>query len=142
MNRREAREHIFKIVFMKDFYPGEEFEKQCEYYLSEQADLTEEDRQEVQAKAGAVFAHADEIDDMLNRLSEGWKTKRMNRVDLSLLRLAVYEIVWDEAIPEKVAVNEAVELAKAYGGDDSPAFVNAILGKLLRENKDTAPEVQ
>jgi N utilization substance protein B len=57
----------------------------------------------------------------------------MNRVDLSLLRLAVYEIKYDDTIPDKVAVNEAVELAKTYGGDDSPAFVNAILGKIMKE---------
>ena len=84
-------------------------------------------------KAEAVFLHSEEIDEMLNRLSEGWKTKRMNRVDLSLLRLAVYEIQYDDSIPDKVAVNEAVELAKIYGGDDSPAFVNAILGKIMKE---------
>lgn len=133
MNRREAREHIFKLVYLGEFHDPREFARQCDAYLAGQEELTDEDRQEVLAKAEAVFVRKDEIDETLNRLSEGWKTNRMNRVDHAVLRLAVYEILYDDAIPEKVAVNEAVELAKGFGGDDSPAFVNAILGKLLRE---------
>lgn len=133
MYRREAREHVFKLVFLKDFYKGEDYVRQCGNYLDQIPDLAEDDRREVLGKAEAVFLHSEEIDEMLNRLSEGWKTKRMNRVDLSLLRLAVYEIQYDDSIPDKVAVNEAVELAKIYGGDDSPAFVNAILGKIMKE---------
>ncbi len=133
MYRREAREHVFKLVFLKDFYKDEEYVRQCDKYLDQVDGLTEDDRREVLGKAEAVSLYSGEIDEMLNRLSEGWKTKRMNRVDLSLLRLAVYEIKYDDTIPDKVAVNEAVELAKTYGGDDSPAFVNAILGKIMKE---------
>ncbi|MBP5291292.1 MAG: transcription antitermination factor NusB [Lachnospiraceae bacterium] len=133
MYRREAREHVFKLVFLKDFYKDEDYVRQCGLYLDQFPELSEDDRREVLEKAEAVFLRSEEIDEMLNRLSEGWKTKRMNRVDLSLLRLAVYEIRYDDSIPEKVAVNEAVELAKTFGGEDSPAFVNAILGKIMRE---------
>lgn len=133
MYRREAREHVFKLVFLKDFYKDEDYVRQCGLYLDQFPELSEDDRREVLEKAEAVFLRSEEIDEMLNRLSEGWKTKRMNRVDLSLLRLAVYEIRYDDSIPEKVAVNEAVELAKTFGGEDSPAFVNAILGKIMRK---------
>ena len=133
MYRREAREHVFKLVFLKDFYKDEDYVRQCGLYLDQFPELSEDDRREVLEIAEAVFLRSEEIDEMLNRLSEGWKTKRMNRVDLSLLRLAVYEIRYDDSIPEKVAVNEAVELAKTFGGEDSPAFVNAILGKIMRE---------
>lgn len=59
-----------------------------------------------------------------------WKTGRMNKVDLSVLRLAVYEMKWDDEVPVKVAINEAVELAKNFSGDEGPAFVNGVLGKL------------
>ena len=70
------------------------------------------------------------IDELLNNLSTGWKTSRMNRVDLTILRLATYEIKWDEEIPTGVAINEAVELAKKYSSDSGPAFVNGVLAKV------------
>ena len=63
--------------------------------------------------------------------AEGWKTRRMGKVELTILRLAVYEIQYDEEIPEKVAINEAVELAKKFGRDESPAFINGVLAKLV-----------
>ena len=74
-----------------------------------------------------------EIDSLLNENAKGWKTTRMNKVDLSVLRLAVYEMKWDEDIPEGVAINEAVELAKRFGGENSGSFVNGILGKLAKQ---------
>ena len=76
-----------------------------------------------------------EIDGILNENAKGWKTARMNKVDLTILRLAVYEINWDEEIPVGVAINEAVELAKKFSGDDSPAFVNGVLGRIAQEQK-------
>ena len=66
----------------------------------------------------------------VNEVAEGWKTARMGKVDLTLIRLAVYEMKYEEDVPVKVAINEAVELAKKYGSDDSPAFVNGVLAKL------------
>ena len=67
---------------------------------------------------------------MLNANTKGWKTSRMNKVDLSILRLAVYEMKWDDEIPEGVAIDQAVELAKKYSGDDGPSFINGVLAKL------------
>ena len=67
---------------------------------------------------------------MIEEVSEGWKIKRMGRVDLSIMRLAVYEMKYDEDIPVRVAINEAVEIAKKYGQDNSPSFVNGILAKV------------
>ena len=72
-----------------------------------------------------------EIDEKINEVAKGWKTQRMGKADLSILRLAVYEMKYDEEIPVNVAINEAVELAKKFGSDDSPAFVNGILAKLV-----------
>ena len=74
-----------------------------------------------------------EIDSMLNESAKGWKTARMSKGDLTVLRLAVYEMKWDEDIPEGVAINEAVELAKRFGGENSSSFVNGILGKLAKQ---------
>ena len=76
----------------------------------------------------------EEIDALLNEKSAGWKTKRMSKVDLNILRLAVYEMKYDEDVPVKVAINEAVEISKSFGGDDSASFVNGILGKIARED--------
>ena len=70
---------------------------------------------------------------MLNEHVTGWKTSRMNKVDLSILRLAVYEMKYDEDVPVGVAINEAVELAKKFGGSEAPAFINGVLGKLAKE---------
>lgn len=66
----------------------------------------------------------------LNEKATGWKTSRMNKVDLAILRLAVYEIKWDDDVPVKVAINEAVELAKKFSGEEGPAFVNGVLAKI------------
>ena len=76
-----------------------------------------------------MASKAQEIDDLLNENVTGWKTGRMNKVDLSILRLAIYEMKWDDDVPVSVAINEAVELAKRFGGEESPAFVNGILAK-------------
>ena len=93
----------------------------------------EEDMAYIRDKALNVILKSEEIDEMLNEHVTGWKTSRMNKVDLSILRLAVYEMKYDEEIPEKVAINEAVELAKKFGGDEAPAFVNGILAKLIQK---------
>ena len=72
-----------------------------------------------------------ELDQQIDQVAEGWKTRRMGKVELAILRLAVYEMKYDDQIPEKVAINEAVELAKKFGGSDAPAFINGILAKLV-----------
>ena len=71
-----------------------------------------------------------ELDEEISIASQGWKLNRMNRVDLTIIRLAYYEMKLDDQVPVSVAINEAVELAKKYGGDESPQFVNGVLGKL------------
>ena len=76
-----------------------------------------------------------EIDRIINDSARGWKTGRMNKVDLTILRLAVYELKWDEEIPVGVAINEAVELAKKFSGDEGPAFVNGVLGKVASQEQ-------
>ena len=78
----------------------------------------------------------DEIDALLNETSNGWKTKRMSRVDLTALRLAVYELKYDKDVPTGVAINEAVELAKRFGGETSGSFVNGILGKIANSESE------
>lgn len=130
MGRSELREHIFKMIFGLEFTEEEQIEKQLELYLDQLDEVSEKDRSYMLAKAKAIAEKVCEIDAMINEYATGWKTTRMNKVDLSILRLAVYEMKFDDDVPVKVAINEAVELAKRFSGDEGPAFINGVLGKL------------
>ena len=94
-------------------------------------DISVEDMNYLVKKAEAVTARISELDQKIDSVAEGWKTKRMGKVDLTILRLALYEMLYDDEIPERVAINEAVELAKRFGQNESPSFVNGVLAKLV-----------
>ncbi|MBQ9928911.1 MAG: transcription antitermination factor NusB [Lachnospiraceae bacterium] len=130
MSRRELREQIFKLLFRIEFNQKEEMSEQTELFFEEeenQADVA--DTAYITEKVNKILEKLDEIDAALNEKVQGWNTARMGKVDLTVLRLAVYEIMFDEEIPTGVAINEAVELAKKFGQDSSPAFVNGVLAK-------------
>lgn len=131
MKRTELREHIFKMVFGYEFNSDSEMPQQMQLYFEQLEDMpSEKDTSYIRDKALNVILKSEEIDKLINENTKGWKTSRMNKVDLSILRLAVYEMKWDEDVPDGVAINEAVELAKKYSGDDGPSFVNGVLAKL------------
>ena len=109
----------------------EELPQQIAMYEENQVECDVEDGQYISKKCEDIAAHLSEIDAAVNEVSEGWKTSRMGKVDLTLIRLAVYEMKYEEDIPVGVAINEAVELAKKYGTDDSPSFINGVLAKLV-----------
>ena len=132
MKRSELREHIFKVLFGLEFVSPEEMPGQLQLYFGQLEDIKEKDRAYIQTKALAVAEHLEDIDALLNASTTGWKTGRMNKVDLTILRLAVYEMKWDDDVPVSVAINEAVVLAKQFGGDDSSAFVNGVLAKIVQ----------
>ena len=133
MVRSELREHIFKMLFQIEFNGAEDMTEHLRNYFELLEDVADKDRQYIHKKYEAVTACVLEIDSLLNENAKGWKTSRMNKVDLTILRLAVYEMKWDEDIPDGVAINEAVELAKRFGGENSGSFVNGILGKLAKQ---------
>ncbi len=130
MSRREIREQIFKLLFRTEFYKEEDLQEQRQLFLDELGQEENEDTQYIQQKYEDILSHLTEIDAMVNEVALGWKTSRMGKVDLTLIRLAVYEMKFEEDVPQGVAINEAVELAKNYGTDDSSSFVNGILAKL------------
>ena len=134
MGRREMREHIFKLLFLGEFNETAEMPEQIQLYFDGLSDLQPTEQAYMENKYALVKEHLEEIDELLNEKSAGWKTKRMSKVDLNILRLAVYEMKYDEDVPVKVAINEAVEISKSFGGDDSASFVNGILGKIARED--------
>ena len=140
MRRREQREHVFKLMFMTEFNSEEEMTEQLSLYFEGLGELSEQDQEYMKKKYAHVKEHLEEIDAQLNSASRGWKTKRMSRVDLAALRLAVYEMEYDEDVPTGVAINEAVELAKRFGGDASGSFVNGVLGKIASEKEEKKNE--
>jgi N utilization substance protein B len=85
-----------------------------------------------------VSAHRSDIDQMLSEYSEGWTLDRMPGVDRAILRVGLFELLWADDVPDAVAIDEAVELAKALSTDDSPKFVNGILGRVLRDQIPTS----
>lgn len=132
MKRREQRECIFQLLFRLEFNGQEEMPEQTELFvedMEEEHAPGERDKTYILEKYANVVERLPEIDPMLEKASEGWKLSRMGKVELTVLRLAVYEMKYDEDIPEKVAINEAVELSRKFGGDEAPAFVNGVLAK-------------
>ena len=131
MTRHTIRKHIFSMLFRVEFHDSDEIPAQDELYMDSIEKITDEEREYMESKTEKIIARLAEIDNRLEETSEGWKVSRMGKVELTILWLAVYEILYDEEIPTNVAINEAVELAKVYGGDTSPAFVNGVLAKLI-----------
>ena len=131
MNRSELREHVFRMLFRIEFNNETEMSEQEGLYFELLDEVSQKDQEYILNKYRAITEKVNEIDGILNELSEGWKTTRMNRVDLTILRLATYELKWDEDVPTGVAINEAVELAKKYSSDQGPSFVNGVLAKVV-----------
>lgn len=122
-------------MFGIEFRLPEEMPEQIGLYLEQLENPREQDVEYIRGKAQKVANKREEIDALLNAHTTGWKTSRMNKVDLTILRLAVYEIKWDEEVPVGVAIDEAVELAKKYSSDEGPAFINAVLGKIVKNGQ-------
>lgn len=136
MSRRTERESVFKLLFRREFNSEEEMPEQIRLFFEdteETGKLNDEAKASVEAKYTSVVNKIEEIDEIISGKSEGWSISRMGKVDLTLIRLAVYEIKFDQNVPDLVAVNEAVEIAKKFGGDSSPAFINGVLAKVMVE---------
>ena len=142
MTRSTMREHIFMLIFRAPFHSTEELKEQIDLYfstidnednedLSKSVDkMSDEEYNYIKDKALMISQKFDEIDAISDEKSEGWPASRLGKTELTIIRLAIYEILYDDDIPCSVAINEAVELAKKYGSNDnSSSFVNAVLGK-------------
>jgi len=129
MSRRELREQIFKLLFRVEFNNMEDMPEQEQLFFEEENAAKDEDAVYISDKYHKISEKLSEIDSKLNEKASGWDTGRMSKVDLTILRLAVYEICYDEDVPTGVAINEAVELAKKFGQDASFGFVNGVLAK-------------
>ena len=117
MSRRDQREQIFKILFGVEFHSAEELDEQIALYMEELGEIRQKEADYILNKVHSIVEHLDDLDSSLNAASKNWKTTRMAKAELSILRLAAYEIKYEEDIPVSVSINEAVELAKLYGSD-------------------------
>lgn len=147
MTRSELREHCFKMLFCADFYPADETGEQIGHYFESpvedettpdgvetilhKVELDMHDMEYLRKKTEDILGKISDLDEKINAVAEGWKTRRMGKVELTVLRLALYEMLYDEDVPPKVAINEAVDLGRKFGGDESPAFINGVLAKLV-----------
>ena len=132
MRRRELREQIFKLLFRVEFNPAEDMPEQVQLFFQQDEPLKEKNQEEITQKYEKITEHLAKIDEMIEETSSGWNISRMGKVDLTILRLAVFEMKFDEDIPVSVAINEAVELAKKFGQDESPSFINGVLAKFAK----------
>ena len=118
------------MLFRVEFHDASEMGEQETLYTEQLEGCSEKDSDYILNKYKNIVEKLEEIDAAIGEASKGWKVSRMAKVDLALIRLAVYEMKYEEDVPVKVAINEAIELAKQYGSDESPAFVNGVLAKL------------
>lgn len=128
MGRRASREMAMKLLYQLEIQKSNSEEQKSIYF--EENSFSEKDKIYINAVVDGVFENKKFIDDLIEAHSKGWKINRISKIDLSIMRLSIYEICFREDIPFNVSVNEAVELAKKYSSEDAGAFVNGILSKI------------
>lgn len=130
MGRRASREIAMKLLYQLEIQKDNR-EEQMQLVLDENG-LSENDREFVISVVEGVFNNLEFIDKIIEKYSKGWKLSRISKVDLSILRVSIFEITFKDDIPFSVSVNEAVELAKRYSSEEAGAFINGILGKVSK----------
>lgn len=132
LGRRKARVFMMQAIFQLSFH--EDGSQALDFILD--TDMEEGSFQEVQEDFERFLAHKEEVDTIIHDTLIGWDMHRLAKVDLAILRLAVYEMYFCDDIPPKVSINEAVELGKKYSTDDSSRFINGILGSVYKKYEE------
>ena len=133
MGRHEQREQVFMLLFQIEFHQPEDMPRQMRLFLEgNEAIDSQKNADYIENRCQKVREKIPELDKLIDENTEGWNTTRMGKVELTVLRLAAYEILFDEDIPNSVAIDEAVEIAKKYGQDNAGASVNATLAKIVK----------
>ncbi len=130
MLKSQVREEIFKIMFRYPFVNEGEMAEQVSFSLEDLEGKSEENIQRIKNKVDAILSNIETIDQKIEACCEGWSFNRIGKAEIAIMRIATYEIMFDEEIPNSVAINEAVELTKLYCDEDAKGFVNAVLGKI------------
>jgi len=142
MSRRLAREFAIQFLYSTDFNKNENPDEMLEDFFEIKEEQGKDGLQDSMKEADMKFAEEiikgtmeklQEIDQFIQSNTIGWTKERIAKVDLAILRLALYEILYRDDIPDSVSINEAIELAKKYSTDESGSFVNGVLGKIIRE---------
>ena len=139
MKRREIREHLLRMLFLREFHEADEIDEQNQLYfdvLLPNEGVSFDDSQAVMERYDKLKGYLPQIDAILTTEMQKWNLKRVGIVERNILRIATFEVLYDE-IPSAVAVNEAVELAKIYGGDQAPGFINGVLGRIVKTKENT-----
>ena len=131
MTRKEERELAFTLIFEKIF--NEEFTVEEIFNNAIESRLIENNTFAFSI-AQLTYEHCEEIDNIINEISVGWKVERLPKVSLAILRLALCEILYVPSVPNGVSINEAVELAKKFASQEDSSFINGVLGRYVREN--------
>ena len=129
--RRAARELALKFLYQSEFNP-DDGEAQMEQFC-ERADIHHEITEFMKVLVDKVFSQSEEVDIQLKKFSDHWALDRMSMIDRNILRLGISELLFGASTPPKVVINEAVEIAKKFGSEDSPDFINGILDKVFKE---------
>ncbi len=145
-----ANRHLGRIVALQTLYE-EDFRKEVQDPTAdlgeilerniERYDETIEDKTFIEELVNGVMARKDELDDIIRPVAPEWPIEQIARMDRVILRIGVYELTYENGVPPKVVINEAVELAKAFGGDNSSKFINGVLGTVLRDKEEPPKKV-
>lgn len=135
MSRKKARDNAFKCIYELEFGRDEKIEKILENCYEENNNKPDE-MEYIEMVLKGVKENLAKIDDIILSKLKNWSLERIAKIDLAILRLAIYEINYMDDIPEKVSANEAVELAKTYGNNDSKSFVNGVIAKVIESKED------
>jgi N utilization substance protein B len=127
--RHRARELALKVLFQLEHSPGDDLEDALAYHAAEEGH-SDQERLFARELVHGVMEHQAELDEIIRTASKNWKLEQMGRVDRIVLRIAIYEIRIARSVPVKAAINESIELAKTFSGDESGRFVNGVLGKV------------
>lgn len=134
MSRKKARDNAFKCIYELEFDNEKNVEKILEFCYEEN-ESKEDEKKYINVVVNGVKNNLDSIDSIILSKLKNWSMERIAKIDLAILRLAIYEIMYMDDIPVKVTANEAVELAKLYGNNDSKSFVNGVIAKVI-ESKE------
>lgn len=132
MKRTQARELAFQLLYSTEIQKEME-EEQVELFMQENEVKSNSQIEYIQTVFAGIKANQEEIITLIsNNLKEKWSMNRISKIDLAILKLAIFELIYSK-LPYKVVINEAVELAKKYGDDSSKSFVNGILASIVKE---------
>lgn len=131
MSRRAARKHIFNIIFQIEFHKDDMNDVIEDYIEQIEKNESPDDIFFIKKEARGILENQNQIDSIISNSTQNWTVERMAKVDIAILRIAVYEFIYSEDIPENVSINEAIELAKEFSSDKAPSFINGILGKAI-----------